>query len=89
MFCIYGVLGWNLYPEVRYPPEIFFTLWEIYPESKNTNSRDFFFQEKAVLTSPATFTATLCWHCVFKTAVSIQNPAKCEARAVIRFLHVK
>jgi hypothetical protein len=26
---------------------------------------------------------------VFKMAVSIQNPAKCEVRAVIRFLHAK
>jgi hypothetical protein len=26
---------------------------------------------------------------VFKLGVSIQNPAKCEVRAVIRFLHAK
>jgi hypothetical protein len=39
--------------------------------------------------SPATVTATLCSQYVFKMAVSIQNPAKCEVRAVIRFLHPK
>jgi hypothetical protein len=39
--------------------------------------------------SPATVTATLCSQCVFKMAVSIQNPAKCEVRAVIRVLHAK
>jgi hypothetical protein len=39
--------------------------------------------------SPATVTATLCSQCVFKMAVSIQNPAKCGVRAVIRFLHAK
>jgi hypothetical protein len=37
----------------------------------------------------ATVTATLCSQCVFKMAVSIQNPAKCEVRAVIRFLYAK
>jgi hypothetical protein len=39
--------------------------------------------------SSATVTATLCSHYVFKMAVSIQNPAKCEVHAVIRFLHAK
>jgi hypothetical protein len=40
--------------------------------------------------SPATVTATLRSQCVcFKMAVSIQNPAKGEVRAVIRFLHAK
>jgi hypothetical protein len=39
--------------------------------------------------SPATVTATLCSQYVFKMAVSIQNLAKCEFRAVIRFLHAK
>ena len=38
---------------------------------------------------PATVTATSCSQCVFKMTVSIQNPAKSEARAVIRFLHAK
>jgi hypothetical protein len=41
------------------------------------------------LSSPATVTATLCLQCVFKMAMSIQSPAKCEVRAVIRFLHAK
>jgi hypothetical protein len=59
----------------------------------------FFFSEMAVLpcdrnfmtgqNSPTTFTATLCSQCVFKMALSIDNPAKCEFRAVIRFLHAK
>jgi hypothetical protein len=35
--------------------------------------------------SSATVTATLCSQCVFKVAVSIQNPAKCE----VQFLHAK
>jgi hypothetical protein len=39
--------------------------------------------------SLATVTATLCSHYVFKMAASIQNPAECEIRAVIRFLHAK
>jgi hypothetical protein len=39
--------------------------------------------------SLATVTATLCLQCVFKMAVSIQNPAKCEVRTVIGFLHAK
>jgi hypothetical protein len=38
---------------------------------------------------PATVMATLCWQYVFKMSVSIKNPAKCEVRAVIRFLHAK
>jgi hypothetical protein len=41
------------------------------------------------LNSPATVTATFCSQCVFKMATSIQNPAKYEVRAVIRFLRVK
>jgi hypothetical protein len=39
--------------------------------------------------SPATVTATLCLQYVFKMVVSIQNPIKCEVRALIRFLHAK
>jgi hypothetical protein len=39
--------------------------------------------------SPATVTGTLCSQCVFKLAVSIENPAKCEVREVIQFLHAK
>jgi cytochrome c-type biogenesis protein CcmH/NrfF len=39
--------------------------------------------------SPATVTATLCSQFVFKMAASNQNPAKCEVRAIIRFLHAK
>jgi hypothetical protein len=38
------------------------------------------------LSSPATVMATLWLQCVFKAAVSIQDPAKCEVRAVIQFL---
>jgi hypothetical protein len=41
------------------------------------------------LSSPVTVTATLCWQCVFKMAVSIQNPAKCEVHVVIQFLRAK
>ena len=41
------------------------------------------------LSSPATVTAMLCSQCVFKMDVLIQNLAKCEVRAVIRFLHAK
>jgi hypothetical protein len=33
--------------------------------------------------------ATLCSQWVFKMVVSIQNPTKCEVRAVIRFLQAK
>jgi hypothetical protein len=39
--------------------------------------------------SPATVTATLCWQYVFKMAVLIQNPTKCEVCSVIRFLYAK
>jgi hypothetical protein len=39
--------------------------------------------------SPATITVTLRSQFVFKMAVSIQNPAKCEVRGVIRFLQAK
>jgi hypothetical protein len=41
------------------------------------------------LSSPATVTATLCSQCVFKMAVSIHNPAKCEVCAVIQFRQTK
>ncbi|PNF17830.1 hypothetical protein B7P43_G05795 [Cryptotermes secundus] len=41
------------------------------------------------LSSPATVMAILFLQCVFKMAMSIQNPTRCEAHAVIRFLHVK
>jgi hypothetical protein len=36
-----------------------------------------------------TAAATLCSQCVFKLAVSIPNPAKCEVRVVIPFLYAK
>jgi hypothetical protein len=39
--------------------------------------------------SLAAVTATLCSQCVLKMAASIQNPARCEVREVIRFLHTK
>jgi hypothetical protein len=41
------------------------------------------------LSSPATVTAMFNSQFVFKMAVSIQNPAKFDVRAVIRFLHAK
>jgi hypothetical protein len=77
--------------------------YEGYPESKDARLVKmqgilFFFQkwqccrvrDRNRMTgqnTPATVTATLCSHYVFKMAVSIRNPAECEIRAVIRFLH--
>jgi hypothetical protein len=37
----------------------------------------------------ATVTVSLCSQYVFKMVVSIQNPAKCEVCAVVRFLHAQ
>jgi hypothetical protein len=39
--------------------------------------------------SLATVMATLCLQCVFKMAMSIQNPTKCEVHAVIQFRQAK
>jgi hypothetical protein len=78
-------------------------VYEGYSESKDTSpvimQGIFFFRNGSAAmgdrnhmtgqSSPATVTATLCSQCVFKMAMSIQNPAKSEVHTVIRFLCAK